>query len=262
MKKKSKITRFFLVAFFSLVPSLLLCLQGQDRQTANNSVSIEVLMTDRMFGDFKPGSGFIKSIDITSERFILLSAPDQYYVLGWGGIVPLGGRINGEIQSFAYTPDGLLLTVRGNDLCSFDDNGNLTPLIRLPLSGMGISAGKEVMYLFDSGKDQKTHPLYVFAREGKYMKLIEVPDPIASVAETDDEVLLAAGSKLYGVNPATKEVKLLFAEENGGKILSVATDRSNGISYFSTADRVYAIRDLNLAAVAEKTEGFSNTITD
>lgn len=255
MKKKSKITRFFLVSFFSIVPSLLLCLQGQDRQTANNSVSIEVLMTDRMFGDFTPGAGFLKSIDITSERFILLSAPDQYYVLGWGGIVPLGGRINGEIQSFAYTPDGLLLTVRGNDLCSFDDNGNLTPLIRLPLSGMGISAGKEVMYLFDSGQDQKTHPLYVFAREGKYMKLIEVPDPIASVAETDDEVLLAAGSKLYGVNPATKEVKLLFAEENGGKILSVATDRSNGISYFSTADRVYAIRDLNLAAVAEKTGG-------
>jgi hypothetical protein len=208
-----------------------------------------------MFSDFKPGGSFIPSIDITAERFILLSIPDQYYVLGWGGITPLGNRMKRDIQSFAYTPDGLLLTVSGNDLCSFDGNGNLNSMVRLPRKGMGISAGQEVMYLFDRNPDQTAYPLYVFAREGRYLKLIESPDPITSVTETGDAVLFAAGSKLYSVNPGTREVNLLFTEENGSKILSVTADPGNEVTYFSTADRIFAIRGPNLATVSEKTGG-------
>jgi hypothetical protein len=255
MTKGNKIIIYLLASVSCLVSPLTICVHGQNRMAGNDSLSFEVLLTDRMFSDFKPAGSLIPSLDITTERFILLSLPDQYYVLGWGGIVPLGTRMNREIQSFAYTPDGLLMTVSGNDLCSFDSSGNLTSIVRLPRTGMGISAGTDVMYLFDRNPGQKPYPLYVFARKGKYLKLIDSPDPITSVAETGDAVLFAAGSKLYGINPGTKEVKLLFAEENDRKIISVTADEGNNIAYFSTADMIFAIRDQNLATVSEKSGG-------
>ncbi len=247
--------RIILLAAFCFFSPLFQCLQGQKQLPGNDSLSFEVLLTDRMFSDLDMKSKFINSLDITPERLILLSTPSQYYLLGWGGIVPLGKKMTQEIQSFALTPDGLLLTVRGNELCSFDSLGTLSAMFKLPRNGMGISAGQEVMYLFDRNPGQKAYPLYVLARGGKYMKLLETPDPITSVAETDDAVLFAAGANLYSVNPSTKELKLLFTEENDKSILSVTNDRTNDIAYFSTADKVFAVRNSGLGIISEKTGG-------
>ena len=247
--------RIILLAAFCFFSPLFHNLQGQKQLQGTNSLSFEVLLTDRMFSDLDVKSKFINSLDITPERLILLSTPGQYYLLGWGGIVPLGKKMAKEIQSFALTPDGLLLTVRGNELCSFDSLGNLSAMFKLPRNGMGISAGQEVMYLFDRNPGQKAYPLYVMARGGKYMKLLETPDPITSVAETDDAVLFAAGANLYSVNPSTKELKHLFTEENDKSILSVTNDRTNDIAYFSTADKIFAVRNSDLGIISEKTGG-------
>lgn len=253
--KRDIMRRIILLAAFCFFSPLFQCLHGQKHLPGNDSLSFEVLLTDKMFSDLDVKSKFINSLDITPERLILLSTPGQYYLLGWGGIVPLGKKMTREIQSFALTPDGLLLTVRGNELCSFDSLGNLSVMFKLPRNGMSISAGQEVMYLFDRNPGQKAYPLYVMARGGKYLKLLETPDPITSVAETDDAVLFASAANLYSVNPSTKELKLLFTEENDKTILSVTNDRTNDIAYFSTSDEVFAIKGSDLGVISEKAGG-------
>ena len=253
--KRDFIRVVFLFTVFSLSAPAFHHVQGQKQLQGIDSLSFEVILTGEMLSDSDLKNRFITSIDITPERLILLSTSDQYYLLGWGGMIPLGPRMSRAIQSFAYTPDGLLLTVRGDELCSFDSLGNLSVMFRLPRQGMGISAGQDVIYLFDRNPGQKQYPLYVLARGGKYLKLLETPDPIASVAETDEEVLFAAGPGLYSVDPLTKELRLLFTEENDKDILSVTYDRSNKIAYFSTADRIFAARDADLGVVSEKTGG-------
>ena len=255
MMKRDFIRVVFLFAVFSLSAPAFHQVQGQKQLQGIDSLSFEVILTGEMLSDSDLKNRFISSMEITPERLILLSTSDQYYLLGWGGMVPLGKRMTRAIQSFAYTPDGLLLTVRGDELCSFDSLGNLSIMFRLPRQGMGISAGQDVIYLFDRNPGQKQYPLYVLARGGKYLKLLETPDPIASVAETDEAVLFAAGPSLYSVDPLTKELRLLFTEENDKDILSVTYDRSNKIAYFSTADRIFAARDADLGVVSEKTGG-------
>jgi len=254
MKRDFKKT-ILLLAVFSFFPSLFHSVQGQKQLEGIDSLSFEVILTEEMLSNSDLKGRFINSIDITPERLILLSTPDQYYLLGWGGMIPLGTRMTREIQSFAYTPDGLLMTVRGNELCSFDSLGNLSAMLKLPRQGMGISAGQDVMYLFDRNPGQKTYPLYIMARGGKYLKLLETPDPVTSVAETDDAVLFAAGANLYSVNPLTKELKLLYKGEENKKILSVTNDRINDIAYFSTAEKVYAAKGSDLAVISEKAGG-------
>ncbi len=255
MMKRNIMRRTILLAAFCFFSPLYQFLNGQKQLPGNDSLSFEVLLTDKMFSDLDLKGKFINFLDITPERLILLSTPNQYYLLGWGGIAPLGKKMAQEIQSFTLTPDGLLLTVRGNELCSFDSLGNLSVMFKLPRDGMGISAGKEVMYIFDRNPGQKAHPLYVLARGGKYLKLLETPDPITSVAETEDAVLFAAGANLYSVNPTTKELRLLFTEENSKSILSVTNDRSNNIAYFSTSNRIFAVRNSDLGIISEKTGG-------
>lgn len=255
MMKRNFSRAVFLFAVFTLFFSQFHLVQGQKQLQGIDSLSFEVILTGEMLSDSDLKGRFISSMDITPERLILLSTPDQYYLLGWGGMIPLGKRMTREIQSFAFTPDGLLLTVRGNELCNFDSLGNLSVMFRLPRQGMGISAGEEVIYLFDRNPGQKLYPMYVMARGGKYLKLLETPDPVASVAETDETVLFAAGSSLYSVNPLNKEIRLLFTEENDKRILSVTYDRTNDIAYFSTADKIFAARDANLGIVSEKAGG-------
>jgi hypothetical protein len=255
MMKRNFMKTILLFAALSIFSSLFHCVQGQKQLQGIDSLSFEVILTEEMLSNSELKGKFINSMDITPERLILLSTPDQYYLLGWGGMIPLGKRMTREIQSFAYTPDGLLMTVRGNELCSFDSLGNLSAMLRLPRQGMGISAGQDVMYLFDRNPGQKLYPIYVLARGAKYLKLLETPAPITSVAETDDAVLFASGASLYSVNPSTKELKLLFTEGNDKTILSVTNDRTNDIAYFSTSDEVFAIKGSDLGVISEKAGG-------
>ncbi|MFZ2286027.1 MAG: hypothetical protein WAV93_03490 [Bacteroidales bacterium] len=255
MIKRDFMKTILLLAAFSLLSSPFYCVQGQKQLQGIDSLSFEVILTGEMLSDSDLKGRFINSLDITPERLILLSTPDQYYLLGWGGMVPLGKRMTREIQSFAYTPDGLLMTVRGNELCSFDSLGNLSAMLRLPRQGMGVSAGREVMYLFDRNPGQKSYPVYVLARGARYLKLLEIPDPVTSVTETEDAVLFAAGANLYSVNTLSKEIRLIYKGEENNKILSVTYDRAGDIAYFSTTDKIFAARDSELGIVSEKAGG-------
>ena len=146
-------------------------LHAEAQQSPKDSLQYEILLTPSMVDELNPSGRFINSLSLTSEKHLLLSTRDQFYLLGWGGITPIGKKIAGGIGSFAYTHDNLLMTIRNNELCVFDSLGNLNRLYTLPNTDMGISHGKNVMYIFDRTSIKEKQSLFVIAQGGKYSKL-------------------------------------------------------------------------------------------
>jgi hypothetical protein len=241
-----KVTKTMTQAILRIFPTAVLALWSlvsYGLSIKDDSVRFEVLLTNKMFSNINLNEKFVTSVDITSNRLILLSSSNRFYVLGWGGIDPVGQKIGDAISSFAYTPDGFLMIVRNKELCFMDSVGNVSRLFGLPSKDMGISAGKFVMYFYDRQNSNARYSLYVIARGGKYARLFEVPAPISSVAEVNDNVLFASGSSLFSYDLKNKKMKALIALKKDMQIKSLTTNTSGNTIYFSTGNAIYSLKD-------------------
>ncbi len=222
---------------------------------SNDSLRFEVLLTSKMLDDIHFNEKFISSVDITSNRFILLSTTNRFYLVGWGGIEPMGNEVTGKISSFSFTSDNLLMAIRNNELCAFDSPGNLTRLFGLPGQSMGIATGDGIVYVYDHNKDKKKYSLYMIAKGGKYARLFEIPTPINSVIERNNSLLFATGSALFSYTIKTKELKVIVALPKASEIMSVALDSLKNRIYFSTENELYALKDSSLVTISDKFSG-------
>jgi hypothetical protein len=220
-----------------------------------DSLHYEILMSSKMLDSIHFNQKFIKYVDITSHRLVLLSTSDQFYLLGWGGIVPLGKKITGKIYSYAITPDGLLMAVNNDRLCVFDSLGNLSTLYKLPREEMGISSGKYGMFIYDQNNDHQINMLYVLAKGGKFAHLFGLSTPIHSVVEMTDSILFASDNAVYRYRFADKKMKILVALAENNPIKSVVVDTSGSRIYFSTEDMVFTMKDSKALLVTDKFGG-------
>jgi len=221
----------------------------------NDSIRIEVLMSSKLLNDIHIDAKFIHSVDITSNRLVLLSTAEQFYVLGWGGMVPLGKKLENSIGGFAFTPDNQLMIISKDMICGLDSLGSLAKLIKLPEEGMGISAGKDVMYVYGRDKSQQKNALYLIAKGGKYAKLFEIATPVNSVVEMKDSILFASENGLFSYNLINKKINALAALTRNKEIKSIAVDTSGNSVCFSTDSMVYAIKDSRLVILVDKFGG-------
>ncbi len=223
---------------------------------ANDSLRFEILMSSHMLKAAKIQPEFIGSVDVTSGRHILLSTKNQFWLLGWGGIKPLGKQVtSGMIRSFAFSPDSLLMVIKGNEVCSFDSKGALTKLFKLPGNEMAICAGEKVMYLYDQGNTRSNKAVYVLTQGGKYAVLFESVTPINAVAEWKNTILFASGNMVCQFDIKTKEHKVLATLSKEKTILSITPDPATGRIYFSTSDAIYAINDLTAITISRNIGG-------
>lgn len=232
---------------------------GQD----NDSLRFEVLMTSQMLKTINLDAEFIKSIDITSERHVLISTKDQFYLLGWGGITPLGKSVtSGSIRSFAFSPDSLLMVVKNDEICYFDSNKELKKLYKLPGKQMAISAGKDVMYVYDQSTTASGNVVYVITPGGNYAVLLEVSLPVNDVEELDSSLIFASGNMVYKFDLKTKNYKVLSSLSKEKTIISVTSDPSCGRIYFSTNSAIYAVNDTSAITVSEGMGGILKFFDD
>jgi len=220
-----------------------------------DSLQYEVLLTPSMADEINSGSRFINSIDITSNRLILLSDREQFFLLGWGGIAPFGKKAGGNISSFAFTPDSLLMTVRNDELCVFEAEGNLSKLYGLPSSEMGISRGKYVMYLFDRSGSKAEKGVYVLARGGKYSRLFGVPEPVYSLVEIDDRIIFTNMNTIYEYLPADKKMNAVASLPEDKIIRSLTADPSTGRIYFSTDNMIFSFLGKDQTVISDQIGG-------
>ena len=238
-----KILQFLLVTLILSILQSGNLLPAQAAPVKTDSSHIELLLTNKMLSNIHLDKKFIPSLDITSKRLILLSTREQFYLLGWGGIAPIGKKSTGSIGSFAFTFDNLLMAVRGSELCTMDSLGNLSKLMKLPGEGMGVSAGKFVMYIYDRNKNLQKNALYVIAKGGKYSRLLEVPAPINSVTELKNKVLFTIGNAVFSYNLKDKGISAILTVAKDKEIKSLTADTLNNRIYFSDGNSVFAIKD-------------------
>jgi hypothetical protein len=147
------------------------------------------------------------------------------------------------------------MTIRNNEVCRFDSLGNLVKLYKLPGTGMGISAGKNAMYVFDRNKGKAKYALYVIAKGGKYSKLLDMPSPIWSVAEMNNSILFSSENGLFSYNVKRKELKALSALPKGKEIKSITVDTLNSRIYFATDSTIYSLKDSTAVMVTDEIGG-------
>jgi hypothetical protein len=214
-----------------------------------NDLRYEIMLNKTMLNASMKNESFIYSIDVSPDRYITLSTGKNMYGLGWGGIKQLGQDVNGLVSSYGYTSKGILLVVKGNFLCYMDMSGKLIQLIQLPTSGMGLAAGKKVMYLFDRNRNDKQYRLYALAKGAKYKQLLVSPKPITAAVEMNDSLYIAIGSGVFSFSPTSNTLNLAAGFQKESEIKSMAVDTTNNILYMATRDAVYAMQNNKLAYV-------------
>ena len=242
--------KYTIKLFFLLVLSWI-SVHGTAQQTPKDSIFFEILLDKGMLKPFQDVS-FIPSIAITPERFILLSSPNQFYILGAGGMLPLSEKTEAPIHSFAKTPDNAIMLVRGSDFCFLDSSGKIVKLFGLPDDNMNISAGKEVLYLYGKNSSTGKDVIYLLFKGGKYVSLLEYPTPIASVLEINGGLFFSSKNKILLVDIASKQVnELLSLPNEKDEIISMGDDYVQGILYFSTNNAVYRVKDGRIELVGD-----------
>lgn len=228
-----------------------------------DSLRFEVLMNKQMLKAVNLEAEFIPSIDITPERHVLLSTKNQFYLLGWGGITSLGKPAStGSIRSFAFSPDSLLMVVKNDEICYFDSGKELKKLYKLPGKQMAISAGRDVMYVYDQNPNASGNVVYVITPGGKYAVLLEVSLPVNAVEALDSSLIFASGNKVYQFDLKTKNYKVLSSLSEEKRVTSVTSDPASGRIYFSTDRAIYAVNDTSAITVSEGIGGMLKFFDD
>jgi hypothetical protein len=222
---------------------------------ATDSLHYEVLLTPAMAAKVDFGTKFINSLDITAGELVLLSTSDQFYILGWGGIERVGKKVMGEISSFAYTADSLLMTIRDNELCLFNKSGDLSKLYTLPANGMGISKGRSGMYIYDRDITKAKHSVYLIAHGGMYSKLFDVPATVNSIAEIGNTILFTNGNTIFSYDPVTKERKAIVSLPEDKIIKSVITDPKGEKIFFATDSMIFTVTNSEIQLITDKMGG-------
>lgn len=251
--------------FWKIIPIVLFALFSSGVKGSapkSDSLRFDVLLSGKMLKDSRLNDQFINSLDITSGRLVLLSGSQQLYLLGWGGMEPLGKKVSGNIGDYAFTAEGLLMIVRNRELCGIDSLGNLFRLHKLPGEGMGISAGKNVMYVYDRSKGKIKYALYAIVKGGKYAKLFDVPSPILSAVEMKNAILFATENGLFSYNIKGRELKALAALPKGKEIRSITTDTLNNRIYFSSENALYALKGSSTVTITNEFGGILRFFND
>jgi len=253
--------KFYVGLVFLFTGNLQICFANGFPEK-EDSLRFEILLTPTLLSEFQVNDDFINAMEITSSRNILLASKNQFYVLGWGGMISLGGKSQGNIESFAFTYDSLLLIIKKNEICYFDSSNNLNKLFELPREGMGISTGKFVFYVFDKQKGNAQCALFVIAEGGKYLKLFDIPTPINAVVEWDNKVLFSTENSLFQYDIKRKEIKKLAYLPKGTEINSIAIDALYRRIFYSTATAIYSFADTNGVLITDKFGGLLRYFDD
>jgi hypothetical protein len=205
-----------------------------------------------MLMDSLINGSLVNCLDVSPQNFLTLSNGTQMYLLGWGGVTPLGKRSNQSIRGFAYTSDGLLLTVQSDRLCYVNAEGNWEKLYSLPSPGMSIASGKDVMYVYDSEQKMGKYYAYALAKAGRFKNLFVSPKPIKGICELGDSIYIAIENGIFAYSAQKNKLTLRIALDKEMTITSFTVDPVKEIFYFSTMTAIYAYRQNSLVMLTKE----------
>lgn len=183
----------------------------------------------------------IDCFDFSPQNLIEVATDNQLFLLGSDTLITHGKMSSIGILSFAYLPDSSLMIVRDGEVSTFDAGGNVVKIIGLPFKKMGISSGKHVFYIYERSESKKNQALYMFARNGRYQKLFDIPAFINDLIEIDKSILFATDEGIFEFSFLTRKFNALVKSPIGKSVISVAYDEIGKQIYYSTDQAVYTL---------------------
>lgn len=211
---------------------------------------IEVLLNQKIATQAAMGQP-LPVLALTPDRAVLLTDATRTFAVGWGGVKSLGGL---GLEAFAYTRDGLLMGVRGRQLMYLGADGKFKTLSGLPSTGMGISAGESArLFLFERNASGPS-ALYELLPQRRFRKLLESPQAITAVTESQGHVLFTAGNAVFALAP-DKSVRALAVIPGKVPLRSLAASRSGKTLYLSDGKNVFALTNGAASVLLKETGG-------
>lgn len=199
-----------------------------------------------------PGSA--KSAELGHLGPCVAVTPDGAAVVGnaMGLWLVGGGKVRATgvaaLGCFTFTPEGLLMGVRGRELVFLDAHGHLEPLFRLPGVGMTLVPGNGDSLLLFGREDNGTWGLYTIRPDRKVFLLLHSPKPITAAAETAKHILVVIDGALFLVEHG--EMRLLAGEPK--ETLTALAAGPDGKAIFVSDDRrILRIHDGRVSVVAD-----------
>ena len=113
------------------------------------------------------------------------------------------------------------------------------------------------MYIFEYERLNEMCQAYALAKGGRYLHLFSSPEPITGICEMNDTVYCSVGTGIYSYSPQNKKLTPLFALAKENNIISLTSDQTSGILYFSTPKAIYALKGNSLIKITDEFPGSS-----
>jgi hypothetical protein len=159
---------------------------------------------------------------LINRRLIGLKDKDERVPYAW---TPPG---NQPLDGYAWMADGTFLAVSGARL-GMPKEGGFDVLLELPEADMRIApAGPDLIYLFGGTTEEQRRSIYLYARGGRLLHLVELDLPVAAVAGNGILTFFATGNAIYRLMP-TEGTGLVY--EANDEIRSLAVAGTGGLFY-------------------------------
>ncbi|MGE5186392.1 MAG: hypothetical protein ACM31C_30260, partial [Acidobacteriota bacterium] len=215
-------------------------------------VQIQVLLDDRLAKASAMGA-LDGELAVSPKRLIVVSDHQKLWLVGWGGVAPVDA-IATPVEAYAYTPDGLMLAVRGNELAYLDEAGELKPMFTLPSAGMGLATGATTVFLYDRTPGTAPYAIYELAPGRRAERLLESPEPIDAVAQAGTHTFFASAGVAFEATPGAP-LRALAALPSGAKVRSLAATADGSRVYLSDGDSIFAVEGERVALVTRSVGG-------
>ena len=243
--------------FFSIVLIFYISIIVHAQDT--DSIKVDILLDNVLLEQSDISTKFINAVEYTSDGYILLSSPTQFYLLGLGGIATIleSWSDENDIESFTVSSDGRLLIVSGNTLYQAYQDPPFVVITDIPDSGMDITSKYNEIYVFDRIlKDYKrNYSIYQISENIEITPLVTMPTPILSVFELPGLLIFSTKNILFSMDIKTKNLFQILVLPQEDDIFSIVGDTINHAFYFSTDNAIYRIKDRKFEIITEEFGG-------
>ena len=184
-------------------------------------------------------------VAVTPDGDAVVGNAKGLWQVGGGSAHATGGTALG---CFTFTPEGLLMAVRGRKLLFRDSHARLEPLFELPGAGMTLVPGYGDSLLLFGREDKDVWVLYTIRPGRKVSLLLRSPAPITAAAETADRTLVVIDGALFTVGHGAIRP---LAGEPKGKLNALAADPSGRAIFASDGRRIFRMEDGRVTVLAD-----------
>jgi len=161
-------------------------------------------------------------------------------------------------DSFAFDRWTTLLGITGRYFGQLEDDGAFSRAIPLPVEGMRLSSSANGggVYLF-GGNEYTNRRVYAISEEGQIAVIAEMPTEILAVTDSKDGIFVATGRDILRITQTRGAERVIRLPEDVGACVSIAVSPNGRTLFFSTVDRVYAMRGTTAFAIVRNLGGSS-----